>query len=509
MSNKRPLVPGFLTKLDDKLLKNHPETWTTRTHLVLWYGALFIVALAGLCFIVPDDPRTNTGIANWILLVAIVAFVAFIVWLIYLLRFNVFKRYGNTSAISRLKVFALYFVCIATIVFTTYVPPIVETTRANMAYDDEEIIKDMNAVNASVCKLEYDSLNHTWRRDTLLLVDTIPGRPAVAPSAEDDYTTTVDTVVSYPYNGKFRLIDTADFNKRVALGDSITQLRDSLYIFYECPKYTFIHTYAQPDEHTKEKLYTSEDIYRKVIKNFRPEYKMTAPAEMKALIEKYKRPYDNYTSSLYYYDQTYTVGQESYYDRVNRRYFLSNVEDSFQNIISRKYRFEDARDVAIYFRVFFYISLMLSLLVFVFRHTTVKTYFLSLLAAVLLTVLTGLFMAFSSYSATALQGWCIFYCILFFCISLTAIKSRTRTVVSGIGLNLFVLMIYFLPLLMVSYYYSQLEQARRYNPTIKINYETEMMHMQVAEIGGFILLLILIPTLIHFLYRKWFAAPEE
>ncbi len=55
-------MPGFLKKVDQKLLLNKPDVWSTRTHLVLYYGILFILLLAGLCFLEIDArPRLLVG----------------------------------------------------------------------------------------------------------------------------------------------------------------------------------------------------------------------------------------------------------------------------------------------------------------------------------------------------------------------------------------------------------------------------------------------------------------
>src|SRR5215218_2445875 len=117
MRIKRPLVPNFINKLDDYLLKHKPEIWSARTHLVLYYGILLIAALTIIAFIVPDDPRSSSPVSYWIGFVSLISIVGLVVWIIYLLRFNVFKRYGNIKPIGRLATFLLYFVSTATIIF--------------------------------------------------------------------------------------------------------------------------------------------------------------------------------------------------------------------------------------------------------------------------------------------------------------------------------------------------------------------------------------------------------
>src|ERR1700712_252087 len=150
MKNKRPLAPGFINRLDEYLLKNKPDTWSARTHLVVYYGLLFIVVLTILCFIVPDDPRKSSNVYVWGFLTGVLSFIGFIVWLIYLLRFNVFKRFGIVSAGDKLKTFILYFVSVGIMVGAVYVPTFVEKVRATAAYPDKEIVQDINNMNLAI-----------------------------------------------------------------------------------------------------------------------------------------------------------------------------------------------------------------------------------------------------------------------------------------------------------------------------------------------------------------------
>src|SRR5688572_357477 len=144
METRRPLTPRFLHRLDRYLLLNKPEIWSTRTHLVLYYSILFVALLAGLAFLAPDDPRKDSSWESWMVLVSLLSFIALVVWVIYLLRFNVFKRYGAGRPIERLFVFALYFINIGCFVFFPFVKPLVEMVRANTAYSNSQLVKDVN-----------------------------------------------------------------------------------------------------------------------------------------------------------------------------------------------------------------------------------------------------------------------------------------------------------------------------------------------------------------------------
>ena len=61
MSINRPLMPGFLKKAEQKLLLNNPGIWSTRIHLVLYYGVLFLLFVTVLCFLEPRDVRASSN----------------------------------------------------------------------------------------------------------------------------------------------------------------------------------------------------------------------------------------------------------------------------------------------------------------------------------------------------------------------------------------------------------------------------------------------------------------
>ncbi|MEI7737033.1 MAG: hypothetical protein WCI49_16300, partial [Ferruginibacter sp.] len=170
MKNKRPLVPSFLQKLDDDLLRNKPVTWSARTHLVLYFAALFAVVLSLFCYLAFFDAKQYNNLGGWITFIGLIAFIGFVAWLIFLLRFNVFKRYGNWFAWDGLKSFGLYFISIGAMVAVCFVPSAVETLRANQVFGNDEIVKDINDINMTACRLEYKLLPLKWTREDFRVV---------------------------------------------------------------------------------------------------------------------------------------------------------------------------------------------------------------------------------------------------------------------------------------------------------------------------------------------------
>ena len=499
MSSKRPLAPRFLNRLDHYLLINRPEVWSARTHLVAYYGLLFIAALTILSFLIPDDPRSPSPIVLWVVFLVIISILALIGWLIYLLRFNVFKRYGNIAPFSRLVTFMLYFVSAGIIILFPFVMPFVESIRANKAYGDQVLVNDINDINMKLCQLEYDSLAHNLKADTIIAVDKISRSQSMGQEIEID-TSYITSIRDYHY----RLVDTASLAGELSRGDSSIRVNDSMYVLYSSYVYEFIHPYAG-GYNAQYGIYTDFDLYNKVIRNFRAPDRRIVKTGLYKLLNKYRLNNDTPVYAGGYEVQ----GDGDNYQKINIKYDLSSINRSINNIAERKYRWRSNYKF-ILMRMYYYSTLIITLLVFIYRHSTRKTFFLSLLTGILLTIFTSLVAAYfivdTSYTCLLFIG----YTILFFVISLFGLEAKTRQVVTGIALNLFVLMVVLFPLSLVNYHFANHEQDDRLQlATNYLDYESVQYYLLIAELAGSLLLLILLATYIQTAYRKWYALPEE
>lgn len=482
MPGKRPFVPRFLSDIDRKLLLNHPEVWSARTHLVLYFGLIIIVILALLALVMPDDPRTSSRSGSWVGFVSVISLIAFIAWIIFLLRFNVFKRFGRSGPLARLKTFLLYFISTGIIVLFPYVAPVVESARANNAYTDAEVYNDIDTLNLFISQLEYDSIDHRWTTDTLIL----KGGPAVS-----DVQTRSYEAEGYP--GSVSRVDHRTLENRLRLADSSRQVEDSVFVLYSCPNYTPLDPYFSYTAGKKQTL-SKVDVFHQVIRNYHPPSKDSLRSTISRVAGKYAIPGQAY----YRYYNEY-----EYYERLRSRYDLWEVSNSMENIMERKHRF-DSNNMPFFIRMHVYTSFILSLLLFVFRHSTVKTFFLSLLTAVVLTILTTLFIAFTFYSNDGFFNWILFYFFLFFAGSFLVFVKGKRSVFAGISINLFTMLLPFIPLCLVASYYEQ-KMYRDY----ELYYDKMQQSLKVAEWIGIILFLIALVSYIHVLYRNWYASPEE
>lgn len=486
-------MPGFLKRAEQKLLLNKPGIWSTRVHLVVYYGILFLLLLTILCFLEPNDPRDYSTAEVWVGFVSVISGVGLIVWLIYLLRFNVFKKYGIIHPLHALVTFILFFISTGVLVSFSYVHPIVESVRANMAYGDEEIVRDINDINVMTCQLEYDQ-QRVWAYDTVELVDTATWKPKVA----DDDVSGVTNAKMYHYH-----LDSARFYNKLNANDSVVKLKDSLYLVYNTPDYSCLSFYTYRYK-MKEKLLTDFEIFRKAYAHRpTPAERQTITRQLNALIEKY-----NYRVRHNNYDEVAIAGDDMSLDELKKQTRLANMQTSISHILGKKYRWSE-NELQVFIRLFYYVTLGITLLIFIFRHTSIRTFFLSALAGVLLTIFTALILAFSHADAIHFLSCMIFYVFFFFFGTLAVWKAQKRKAVTGIMINLFTLIITALPILLLVWYYEyEYNKWRFVEGIVSRPFDLEDYSIY-AEVAGALLLVVLLATYIGKLYRRWFALPED
>jgi len=227
MQSKRPLAPSFINKLDRYLLLHQPVLWTARAHLVKYYSLLFAIVLTLICFVAPSNPVADSNSFVWTTLTGVLSFIGIIVWIIYLLRFNVFKRFGDNGKLDALKNFILFLAAIGFMIAPAYIPAAVESIRANAAFGNEEVVNDINAINTKINQLEYDSLNHSWSKETFIVRDSMPQHMRYEEADNNNAE-------------RVKYIDTSDLRIKLLEADSTVKVNDSMYSFYSCPLYIFL-----------------------------------------------------------------------------------------------------------------------------------------------------------------------------------------------------------------------------------------------------------------------------
>ena len=118
------------------------------------------------------------------------------------------------------------------------------------------------------------------------------------------------------------------------------------------------------------------------------------------------------------------ISTDTYDKKIQSLYSLVKINNGIDNIVDKKYAWVE--NWLIFLHVFFYITLTFSLLVFIFRHSTVKTFFLSLLTAVILLIFTGIMMLLSNGSEMKRAFILLSYYIMCFSLSLLFLPMGLR-----------------------------------------------------------------------------------
>ena len=312
--------------------------------------------------------------------------------------------------------------------------------------------------------------------------------------------TYADTIIQ-PY---YRTIAKAQLQQMISDEDSIQKVNDSLYILFDMPDFAFIDGYNnRMSSHSVDPIFTSQMIYANTLKHFSPPDKTKITSELNSLLSKYYTPENE--NHNYVYDND---AKKSYISQINKEYELRNVSTSIDNISNKINRFKGDYGTA-YFRFWFYFTFMIALLLFIFRHSTTRTFFLSLLTLIVITILTSLIGSFLNNAAYMFFIWCFFYFILFSVLGALVFSNKVRSVVTGISINLWMLLVPFLPLLITGYYYERQQEHDMIKHIIILNYEEMHRNMLIAEIAGPLIFCLLLFTYIHKLYRNWYALPEQ
>lgn len=507
MKSKRILAPAFLHKLDHWLLTHKPAVWSARTHLVWWYSGLFLVILTVIGFIAPNDPRNDSNMGVFSTLMSMVSLLGLVFWLVFMLRFNVFKRFGIQSRTEGLTTFLLYFLSSFILCFLPFSTSLIETFRANQRYTDKEVVDDINTINRSIAQLWHAHLQDPWASTKYRLVKYDSAQNIIQPPVMPE-DVVADTTIAVPYepteegSNRWVPLDSIAFSNNKRLADSVVVINDSAFISYKCPDFEFLSPWSI-SQRTEGEMIRSLDIYREIIS--RP-----APTDTAAITQKMVTLIDKYTKGKYYeyYSDNYLVinKEDGKAVRIKKTYQLDRIDDSINNIMERKHRW-DASGTEVFLRIMLYCAFCLSLLIFMFRYTTAKTFFLTLLTSVLLFIFTMLVLATSGNSALANLVLLLFYYLIAGVLALTINSNSTRTIASGIGLNIFTGITAFIPLIIYGMIYSVVSDYKDFDKTHW--YENRELYFVGSELLGVVLFLLLMEPVLKKGYRKWFALPEE
>lgn len=508
MKSKRILAPAFLHKLDHWLLIHKPAIWSARTHLVWWYGLLFLGVLTGIGFMAPNDPRNDSSVEVFGTLLSMVSIIGLVFWLIFMLRFNVFKRFGLQSKKEGITSFLLYFLAAFLLCFLPFSPSLIETYRANRTYTDKEVINDVNTVNRSIAKLWHSKLQEPWQVSKYRLARYDSANNLIGPNEEVDVSEPVDTMPIKHFNQepepeKWTVLDSASFYGNMRMADSVVMINDSAFKSYRCPDYEFLNPWALNNTDREIPLLRSRDLFNEIISQPAPTDTVAISKDLYKLIDKYTLG----KNFKYYYESNITNGVDTpTYVRIKMTYRLEAVDDSINNILLRMHRWDES-GTQIFLRMMIYFAFCIALLLFMFRYSSARTFFLTLLSTVLLLIFTLLLAATSGNSASGTLTILLLYYVAAFVLALSINSASTRTTAAGIGLNIFTGITSFLPMIIYGLIYDVVSDMKNYEETHwYANSETYFFY---SEIAGVVLFLLLLQLFIKQSYRKWIALPDE
>lgn len=510
MKSKRILAPAFLHKLDHWLLIHKPAVWSARTHLVWWYGLLFLGVLIGIGFMAPNDPRNDSSVEVFGTLMSMVSIIGLVFWLIFMFRFNVFKRFGIQSKTEGVTSFLLYFLAAFLLCFLPFSPSLIETYRANRSYTDKEVINDVNTVNRSIAKLWHSKLQYQWQVSKYRLARYDSAKNLIGPDEELDIAEPVDTMPIKHFNQepepeKWTVLDSASFYSNRQIADSIIMINDSAFKSYKCPDYEFLSPWGLNNIYVSDSLVSSLDIYREIISQPAPTDTLAISKELYKIIDKYTVG----KNFKYYYESNTTIGigvDTPNYIRIKKMYRLEALDDSINNILQRMHRWDDS-GTQIFLRMMIYFAFCISLLLFMFRYSSARTFFLTLLSSVLLLIFTLLMAATSGNSAGGILTILLLYYGAAFVLALSINSASTRTAAAGIGLNIFTGITPFLPMIIYGLIYDVVSEMKNYEETHW--YANSDTYFLYSELAGVALFLLLLQLFIKKSYRKWVALPDE
>lgn len=494
---RRPLAPRFINQLDDYLLKNRPDTWTTRIHLIFYYWLIFSVGLSVICFLIPDNPLRDSNVEFWTTATSVLVIVAIVLWMIYLVRFNTFKSYGTVFPGDRLKTYLFYFLSLCMMCSIVWIPPTIETYKTMIRYSPSQVVKDMNDMNVLLARMTKKDMPAEVTVDSIFIIDYSTYVPP-SQSGTYDWDDSLGAYVKTPI-----YLSRDELKWTLTQQDSVVWITNDKLLRFQVTNLQYISNY-EIEQDADVHMMTSFEIYNKVYDSNTSDDIQKLEREYFAIADKYIDPRNEDDLYWNYSFDPLSLGH----------YKTGTVSEGISNICERLYRWDDD-DLTGAFHVMYYVSMFLGLCIFIFRHSTVRTFFFSVLTGVLLAILTGIFAAFLGFSEEGLIITVLMYFGLFIVFSLSTIQSRVRSVFTGIALNLAVVCTPFIPFLCTLLYYEFHMYDYMYYDYLYDDsawqdaQDWKILMYQLSEAAGFIVLLVMTETVYKWMFRKWYAAPEE
>lgn len=525
-NGRRPMVPAPVRQLDNWLLLNYPTIWATRIHLYCWYALLFYGVTSTVFFFLPNDPRSNSTYEIHQSIIGVLAALAIVTWLVYLLRFNTFKRFGKQPTFSMGLQLLTFFFMFAIAAFTILIPPYIEKITADTEFPDDRLTETINQLNYSITILEKENNPIEFIPDTVLFTQTAD-EAAHLNGTKNTYTiiyhydtlksteeidTTYTNIFPWYYmrNIRWEAINVKPI--LINTSDSITFLGDTGLVIFVLQNSIPI-THSRYNNQENKQWLNPFQIYQLAYQQ-----KPISAILANAIAEKEVRYLTGYAmnelqflpypSDNWGYQTSY---QQDIIDRdMLETYKIGYLQNCISNIEERKYRFSNNGFFRDTLAGILSIAFALSVLLTVFRHSSLITFIASSLSGVLLSLLIGLIIALlrlAEYEAFSVVLACFG---LLFLGTFTLAQLKKRSILAGVVLQLSLYVTFFIPLLIVGIHYSYINHLYpSYIDAYSFYYEQENLHYVLACLGGFVLFIGMLFLFYARLFRNWFALPEE
>jgi hypothetical protein len=530
-NGRRPLAPAFINRLDKWLLLNYPTLWATRVHLFLWYALIGYAVIYGTFRILPDDPRHRSSLEEHQVVVGLLAALGIILWLIYLLRFNTFKRFGQPNPLAP-ALQLLLFCCVFFIAsFSIMLPAFVEHQSARSEYTADELTDAVNQINYCVNVVEHEYNPVQIYPDTVIFVateDEARERNNINNSYSNATEEVADTLSDTTYTISLRHLyrehvswePIGNKDEWLQREDTLVLLGDSGLVHYKWFNIVYVHENQSPDYSSVRPL-SAYQLYHLI-------YKKKTVSEEEALntLNKLSMKFagmpiwNDYGPESNYRKHADSISvpklieyQEDIWESYlfDYRYNLSGIDKAIENIERRMYRFERRDYVSTMCLVSGYLSLALSLILLMFRHSSLKTFAATFLTGIVLAVATSVGLALFRVHTEGVLITILVNIIAFHAVALGLFGARKRSLWQGIALQLSVYSVFFIPLIGMGLYYLRLRRLYpdHYNTTYNVLFVNEQLHYEMAQWAGLALLLVMMFLLYGRMFRKWYAQPEE
>lgn len=455
--------------LYQKFLTRYPLLWNTRAfvmipallllHLLFYLSGLFSISnLAEL-----DDFRVRSDGDTWGLSVMI-SVLTLVLWLVFYLRNNAFKSFYPLPKGRLLSEFLLLIVIVFLAISFPFTHQQGREDGVIRVSKNVDAVKEINTANLAQHFLPYDYDDFAVERscDTLARYGEYSDRyvPDSVPR-EHSYLHYCRQAISSDRKGvlnQFELDAIAEKWLREGKKDSVTAVIED---------------------------------YLAMVRKYGGDYRFNAEKHVQEI---FSTPRFLVTGRLSAYGNENTDDEYVGYFEVNRA--LSNV--------SMVYLREDNSDMLL---VLSYFAVCFALLIFSFRITKLRTWFIALIAMgvylILFSVMLGMGMAHTPEAAGALFILVSLLCLAF---SIFSIRSRTSKLYAGIGLLFFT---WTLPSLLPIF--GVLQEDHSYKPGHRPGAFARWIddHWPVFMTVNLFIVLIITSLVIIPLARKWQACPEE